>query len=133
MGPAERYLNDAVAEDLVRFRPDLLVVLRAGPDRREMGVRRLDYLAYFTRDARIAPIIAQYGWLTDVDEYRVYRRGYAVGVPEPAASGAATDMAASAGWDGLRGVRLDPGAIVGMLMFLPLFALAFRRERRLVP
>jgi hypothetical protein len=129
-GPAERYLNDAVAQDLSRFRPDLLVVLRAGPDRREMGIRRLDYLGYFSRDARIAPFISEYGWLADVDEYRVYRRGRAAGMPEPSTVGAATDVAVSAGWDGLRGVRLDPGVLVGALMFVPLFAVAFRRERR---
>jgi hypothetical protein len=131
MGPAERYLNDAVAEDLSRFRPDLLVVLRAGPDRREMGIRRLDYLAYFSRDSRIAPSISEYGWLADVDEYRVYHRGRAVGMAEPSAAAAATDVAVSAGWDGLRGVRLDPGVLVGLLIFVPLFAVALRRERHL--
>ena len=133
MGPAEHYLNDAVAQDLSRFRPDLLVVLRAGPDVRDMGIRRLDYLAYFSRDARIAPVISGYGWLADVDEYRVYRRGQTVGTPEPSPVGAATDVAVSAGWDGLRGVRLDPGILVGVLLFVPLFAVAFRRERRTVP
>lgn len=133
MGPAERYLNDAVAQDLSRFRPDLLVVLRAGPDRRDMGIRRLDYLAYFSRDPRIAPLISEYGWLADVDEYRVYRRGPAAGIPEPSATGATTDVAASAGWDGLRGVRLDPGVLVGVLLFVPLFAVALRRERRAIP
>jgi hypothetical protein len=133
MGPAERYLNAAVAQDLSRFRPDLLVVLRAGPDRRDMGIRRLDYLAYFSRDARIAPVFSEYGWLADVDEYRVYRRGRAVGMPEPSTVGAATDVAVSAGWDGLRGVRLDPGVLMGVLLFVPLFAVALRRERRSVP
>jgi hypothetical protein len=133
MGPAERYLNEAVAEDLSRYRPDLLVVLRAGPDRRDMGIRRLDYLAYFSRDARIAPVISEYGWLADVDEYRVYRRGWGGTAPEPLAAEVATDVAVSAGWDGLRGVGLDPGTLAGVLIFAPLFAVALRRERRTEP
>jgi hypothetical protein len=130
MGVAERYLNDAVGEDLARFRPDLLVVLRAGPDRREMGIRRVDYLAYFSREPEVAALLSEYAWLADVDEYRVYRRG-AVGLNPGANPGpAATDAAVSAGWDGLRGVKLDRSMLGGALLLIPLLAFALVRERR---
>jgi hypothetical protein len=130
MGEAERYLNDAVGEDLARFRPDLLVVLRAGPDRREMGIRRVDYLAYFSREPEVAALLSEYSWLADVDEYRVYRRGPAGVKPVRTPDSSATDAAVSAGWDGLRGVQLDPRMLEGALLLLPLFGLALVRERR---
>ena len=130
MGDAERYLNQAVSEDLERFRPDLLVVLRAGPDRREMGIRRLDYLSYFSRRPEAAAMLSQYGWLADVDEYRVYRRGTGGQAPADTGEPAAADASVSAGWDGFRGVTLDPGMLAGALLLAPLFTLALVRERR---
>jgi hypothetical protein len=130
MGKAERYLVDAVSEDFARFRPDLLVVLRAGPDRREMGIRRMDYLAYFSREPQVAALLSEYAWLADVDEYRVYRHGPAGTKPVRTPDSVATDVSVSAGWDGLRGVQLDAGMLGGALLLLPLFALALARERR---
>ena len=130
MPEAERYLNETVGEDLARFRPDLLVVLRAGPDRREMGIRRVDYLAYFSREPEVAALLSQYSWLTDVDEYRVYRRGPLGLKPGATPQPAAADAAVSAGWDGFRGVTLDPSMLKGALLLVPLFALALMRERR---
>jgi hypothetical protein len=130
MGEAEQYLNDAVSEDLARFRPDLLVVLRAGPDRREMGIRRVDYLTYFSREPEVAALLSEYAWLADVDEYRVYRRGAAGVRARTGPDSAAADAAVSAGWDSLRGVQLDPGMLWGALLLVPLFGLALLRERR---
>jgi hypothetical protein len=130
MGLAERYLNEAVSEDLKRLRPDLLVVLRAGPDRREMGIRRLDYLSYFSREPEVAAVLSEYTWLADVDEYRVYRRGGMRGATGTTGEPAATDPSVSAGWDGFRGVTLDAGTLAGALLLIPLFGLALVRERR---
>jgi hypothetical protein len=130
MGLAERYLNEAVSEDLKRLRPDLLVVLRAGPDRREMGIRRLDYLSYFSREPEVAAVLSEYTWLADVDEYRVYRRGGMRGATGTTGEPAATDPSVSAGWDGFRGVTLDAGTLAGALLLIPLFGLALVRELR---
>jgi len=60
MGPAERYLSDAVYEDLTRYRPDILMVLRHARDSPENAIRRVDYVAYFERDARIAEVLRRY-------------------------------------------------------------------------
>jgi hypothetical protein len=74
MGPAEGYLNDAVAEDLARYRPDLLMVLRHARDVPENAIRRVDYVAYFSRDPRIARELRQYRFVEQAGEYLLYAR-----------------------------------------------------------
>jgi hypothetical protein len=74
MGPLERYLNDAVVEDLELGRPRMLVVLRPAPDRREWGLRRLDFLKYFGRDPRFAALFARYRYTGTIGEYWLFDR-----------------------------------------------------------
>jgi hypothetical protein len=70
----EREMSRAVAADLRRERPDLVLVLRPGPDRWEWGVRRLDYVRYFEADPDVGQELQAYGYLTDVGEYRAFKR-----------------------------------------------------------
>jgi hypothetical protein len=74
MGPAELYLNDAVADDLIRYRPDVLLVLRHARDLPENSLRRIDYLGYFRRDLRIAEQLRYYRWAEEVGQYDLYIR-----------------------------------------------------------
>ncbi|HYC31628.1 MAG TPA: hypothetical protein VEB59_05020 [Gemmatimonadales bacterium] len=74
MGPLERYLNEAVVDDLERNRPDVVVALRAAPDLPQWGLRRLDHLRYFSRDSSFARLFAEYGFVTEVGQYLVFRR-----------------------------------------------------------
>ena len=74
MGAPERMLTRAVAEDLVRARPRLLLILRPFPDRRPYGFRRLNYVAYFGRDPMIAALLARYQRITGVGQYDIFER-----------------------------------------------------------
>jgi hypothetical protein len=74
MGELERYLNDAVVEDLAHRRPSMLIVLRPAPDRREWGLRRLDFLAYFMRDDRFARLFSRYKFKGQIGEYWIFER-----------------------------------------------------------
>ncbi|HEY9507426.1 MAG TPA: hypothetical protein VIQ27_15760 [Gemmatimonadales bacterium] len=74
MKPAERYLNDAVAKDLARYRPDVVMVLRHARDLPENSLRRIDYLGYFRRDPRIAEQLGLYRWAEGVGQYDLYVR-----------------------------------------------------------
>ncbi len=73
MGDLERYLNDAVVEDLAR-RPRMLLVLRPAPDQREWGLRRLDFIAYFMRDPRFARLFSRYKFVEEIGEYWTFDR-----------------------------------------------------------
>lgn len=74
MSPTERYLNQAVLEDLRDQRPKVLLVLEPARDLRINGWRRLDYIAYFSRDPAIAAILQQYQLVADLQGYLVYER-----------------------------------------------------------
>ena len=74
MGLSERYLNQAVREDLRDQQPKLLVVLQHARDLPANGFRRLDYVAYFSRDPRIASILERYQLVADVGDFKVYQR-----------------------------------------------------------
>jgi hypothetical protein len=74
MSQSERYLNQAVREDLETGRPCLLIVYRAARDRPQNGYRRLDYVAYFSRDPRIARMFAHYQRIARTGDYDVYER-----------------------------------------------------------
>jgi hypothetical protein len=77
--PEERFLRDAVAEDLERFQPQLLVVFSTAPDVPASGRRRLDYLTYFSRNPRFARQLEFYRYLRTIGMHDVYER-----VAEPA-------------------------------------------------
>jgi hypothetical protein len=74
MSASERYLNQAVFEDLRDHQPKLLLVLQPARDLWINGWRRLDYIAYFRRDPRIAPLFQHYQLVAEVEGYLVYER-----------------------------------------------------------
>jgi hypothetical protein len=131
MGPAERYLNDAVYEDLARYRPDVLLVLRHARDVRENALRRLDYLGYFGRDERIAALLKEYRFGEDVGQYRLYVRAKASdspGVPPTSAPGK-HDVLRSRTTGG-SALLSDSEFLLHLLTFVVLACLAYGAERR---
>jgi hypothetical protein len=120
MSPSERYLNQAVLEDLREHRPKLLVVFRHARDLPVNGLRRLDYVAYFGRDPRIARILQDYQLVAELGDYLVYQRvspGMARSGPPPTVTPGTQDV--------IRvqeaGVRLrftDPSFLIAVLAFL---------------
>jgi hypothetical protein len=81
MDPAERYLNDAVYEDLTRYQPDVVLVLKHARDTVGNSLRRVNYLAYFGRDARIAGALSRYRLAEEVGQYWLYVRAASPGQP----------------------------------------------------
>ena len=81
MGPLERYLGDAVVEDLEAGQPRLLLVLRPAPDQPGWGLRRLDFLKYFGQDPRFARLFARYRYVEMIGEYWLFER-LPVGAPD---------------------------------------------------
>jgi hypothetical protein len=133
MGPAERYLNDAVAEDLGRYRPDVLLVLRPARDVQGNAIRRVDYVGYFERDPRIARELRQYRFAEEVDEYLLYVRARAPdqpGVP-PEPTPGKYDVTRSATPAGGMALATDRSFLLGASVFLLLGLWAYSRERRL--
>ncbi len=69
----ERYTREAVLADFSLHPPDLVVV-----DNREnksyFGDLPFDYIDYFTEDPRFATIWANYEWVANEGDYRLYRR-----------------------------------------------------------
>ena len=123
----ERYLVTTVTEDFVRRRPELLIVLRPGPDRPEWGVRRLDYLEFFGQDPGFARELGRYGFLADVGEYRVYGRGRDAAVaPPPSPPLPESPPAGALLHPGLRVAPPAPGTVLAAGLLLLLVALAYR-------
>ena len=73
MTPTERFLGDAVIEDVEKRPPQLLIVDRS-PDKQAFRRSDFDYLRYFLRDPRFAKFFQGYEELVDVGPFRVYRR-----------------------------------------------------------
>jgi hypothetical protein len=132
MGPAERYLNDAMYEDLLRWRPDLILVLRPAADRPPNLFRRLNYIGYFSRDPRTAALLGGYSFVEVSSEYEVYRRtGSGVTSGHPPAVEAGTQDVLRNDARGARALINDPGFLAAALVFVLtlLSALAFERSR----
>jgi len=132
MGPAERYLSDAVYEDLTRYRPDILMVLRHARDSPENAIRRVDYVAYFERDARIAEVLRRYRLAEEVGQYLLYVRATSTDQPglPPKSEPGRYDVVrpvASVGWQAL---LADPGFLPEVGVFLVLAVCAYLVERR---
>jgi hypothetical protein len=120
MSLSERYLNQAVLDDLREHRPKLLVVFRHARDLPVNGLRRLDYVAYFGRDPRIARILQDYQLLAELGDYLVYQR-----VPPGLARSSPPPMVTPGTQDVIRiqesGVHLrftDPSFLIAVLTFL---------------
>jgi hypothetical protein len=139
MGPAERYLNDAVYEDLTRHRPDVLMVLRHARDTQENAIRRVDYVAYFGRDARIAEVLRQYRLVEKVGQYLVYVRAASPDQPgqPPKSEPGKYDVRrpqVSNGWQALAADRdflRDTG--IYLLLAIGAYVQERRRARRAAP
>jgi hypothetical protein len=119
MSPSERYLNHAVLEDLGR-RPKLLLIFRNARDLPANGYRRLDYIAYFSRDSAVASILREYELVASTGDYLVYQwvppEAPRFGPPPSAAPGAqdivrASDIAR-------RGLAVDPALLAGVAGFV---------------
>jgi hypothetical protein len=74
MGSVERLCLNQVVEDFVRGNPALVMIVKPQADDPRRGIRRFDYLAYFSQDQRFTAILSKYTYGGDVFGYRVYRR-----------------------------------------------------------
>jgi hypothetical protein len=123
MSPSERYLNQAVAEDLAR-RPKLLLVLLPARDLAVNGYRRLDYVAYFSRVPEIRRIFQEYRLVSETGDYQVYQwtpSGAGRSGPTPAASPGTRDLVVTR--ESGASLRLgDPRLLIAVLIFLGAFA-----------
>ncbi len=73
MSPAERLLFDSVIDDLLRDRPDLILV-DEGPRLGVYCIQPFDYLAYYGRDPRFAALLREYEPLPRLGDFHPYRR-----------------------------------------------------------
>jgi hypothetical protein len=133
MDRAERYLNDAVYEDLSRNRPDVLMVLKHARDTVGNSLRRVDYLAYFGRDSRIAEALSRYRLAEEVGQYLLYVRAASPdqsGQP-PKSEPGRYDILPPEVPDGWQAVAADRGSLrtVGIFLLLALGACALERRR----
>jgi hypothetical protein len=131
MEPAERYLNDAVYEDLARHRPDVVMVLRNARDVQANALRRLDYLGYFGRDPRIAAELRHYRFAEEVGQYHLYVRARAPDEPGslPESQPGAYDVRRSPVTGG-RAMLSDTGFLLHLAIFLVLASLAYAAQGR---
>ncbi len=121
MSPSERYMNQAVFQDLRDQRPKLLAILQHARDLPANGFRRLDYVAYFIRDPRIASILARYQLVADVGDFTVYERvadGTAPSRPSPTVQPGTRDVI-NEGQSVIGPVRVrDPAFLLTVLAFV---------------
>jgi hypothetical protein len=121
MSPSERYLNQAVLEDLRDRRPGVLVILQHARDLPTNGFRRLDYVGYFSRDSRIAVLLDRYQLVADLGDFRVYERladGAARTSPAPGITPGAHDVVPVRRGAGLP-VRIgNSGFLLAVLVFI---------------
>jgi hypothetical protein len=132
MSPSERYLNQAVFEDLRDQRPKLLVVLQHARDLPANGFRRLDYVAYFSRDPRIASMLDRYQLVADLGDFVVYERiadGMARSGPSPGVQPGTRDIVPARQAGGVP-VRIgDPGFLLALFAFVVSAILASMAEK----
>ena len=129
MGAAERYLNQAVYEDLTRHRPDLLMVLRHARDLPQNTHRRLDYLGYFSREPRIASVFRKYRHVETVGEYDLYvRAGSASSPGAPLSRPGEHDLLRREVT--ARALVFDRGLLPSLAVFVILAALGYVRAHR---
>jgi hypothetical protein len=123
MPPAERYLWDAVREDLTRSPPGVLLVLSAGQDVPANGLRRLNYVAYFARDPELRRLFGEYQLVETSGEYLVYERlnaGATRDGPPPSLE-PLPRVAPRLGLGDFTFGMVDPGVSAGVLTFVLLW------------
>ena len=136
MSPSERYLNQAVFEDLRDQRPKVLVVLQHARDLPGNGFRRLDYVAYFRRDPRIAALLDRYQFRADLGDFLVFER-----IPEaqaraespPTVQPATRDIVQAGAVRGAHGRSRDPVFVLALLAFVISAVLASIAEKGRAP
>jgi hypothetical protein len=120
MSASERYLNQAVFEDLRDREPKLLLILQHARDLPANGLRRLDYVAYFSRDPRIASILEGYQLVADKGDYVVYERvrsGIAPSGPAPGVRPGTQDLVLPRQAGVAQGRIGNPGFLLVVLAF----------------
>ncbi len=134
---AERRLLEAVAEDLERGAPDVILELRPGrSDAPWGGAMLIPYMSYLRRaDPRLARDLAGYRYTGDAGVFRVWQRGdagvAAIGSPRSGTSAGAPTPAPVVAPSGAAAVRLQARRIKdGIGIMLPLFLVALWAERR---
>jgi hypothetical protein len=139
MDRAERYLNDAVYDDLTRNRPDVLMVLKHARDTLGNSLRRVDYLAYFGRDPRIAEALTRYRLAEEVGQYLLYVRAASPGQSgqPPRSEPGRYDVVrpeVSGGWELLAADRSFLRNVgIYLLLAIGAYGLERRRARRAAP
>jgi hypothetical protein len=121
MSPSERYLNQSVLEDLRDQRPRLLVILQHARDLPINGFRRLDYVAYFGRDQRIASLLERYQRVADLGDFMVYERianGAVRSASPPSVQPGTRDIVPVGQAGGVHVRDNDPGFILALLAFV---------------
>jgi hypothetical protein len=132
MSPSERYLNQAVFEDLRDQRPKVLVVLQHARDLPVNGFRRLDYVAYFRRDPRIANLLDRYQLRADLDDFLVYERipdAQARAETPPIVQAATRDIVQAGAVRGAYGRSRDPAFVLALMAFVISVILASIAEK----
>ena len=76
----ERFLREAVVEDLTK-RPPALVFVDVARTKLRFGTRDFDYIRYFSADPRFAALWAGYEEIARVGEFLVFRRAARAGGP----------------------------------------------------
>ena len=122
--PLEAELRASVAEDLARGNPDLVLVLRTGPDEPRWGMRRLDLIEFLSADSAFAQAFAAYDSVGVVGQYVVHRRRGTVPF-------ALADRGRDDGGAAVRApdeTALDPGALPLAALFGGLLAFLYLRS-----
>jgi len=132
MEAPERYLWDAVREDLTAAQPGVILVLRAARDVPRNGLRRLNYIGYFDRDPALAALFRRYELVAEKGEYEVYERvSDAKKHAGPTPSGApGTQDVLQPQMGQVRLQLFEPGFLVGVIVFLILLAVSVFDDRR---
>jgi len=68
----EQYLLDSLNEDVIRHRPQLIII-ETGDQIQGFRGGKFDYLDYFLRDDRFARFFSQYEELPQITRYKLYR------------------------------------------------------------
>jgi hypothetical protein len=130
MQPPERYMWDAVREDLIGGQPGLILVLRPARDAARNGLRRLHYIQYFSRDPELAALFRQYQLVAEKGEYQIYQRGDGRRIgPSPSVQPGTLDVQRTQ----LHEVRLqvlEPDFLIGLAVFAVVWVLLSFIDRR---
>ena len=127
MAAAERWLNQAMREDLLAARPELLIVLRPARDSVPNGPRRVHFIRYFSRQPELSEFFTHYRLARQVGEFDVYERsGGSVSVADrPSLDPARSDVR---GASGFRIAVNDPEFATGVAIFILVLAVSLRRR-----